>query len=106
MNVTTLKKSKGKSFPIPITSETQRSVSSFKKRLAQMALNKDVDEKYITIIHYILNELDDYDLNLLIAYYDLADGKPTRLSKIFDVDPNNIQSRIKKIIKSCQQSLN
>ena len=71
-----------------------------------MALNKDVDEKYITIIHYILNELDDYDLNLLIAYYDLADGKPTRLSKIFDVDPNNIQSRIKKIIKSCQQSLN
>ena len=105
MNVTQLKKAKGKSFPIPITFETQKRIYSFKNRLNEMAMNKDVDDKYINMIHYILNELDDYDLNLLIAYYELADGKPSRLSKIFDVDPNNIKSRINKIIKTCQQSL-
>lgn len=99
-----LKKAKGKSKPITINKETQRSIASFKFRLKEMLDNQEVSEQHQKLIHYLLNDLEDYDLNILIAYFDQANCSASKLSKLLGLDPSNITSKINKIIKECRSS--
>lgn len=99
-----LKKSKGKNVPLTINKETQLKINRFKERLKQMYDNDDVGEEYKKVIHYIFNELDTYDLNLLIAYYE-NDGKASYVARLLGVNPSVIYSRIKQIIKKCKSSI-
>lgn len=99
------RKAKGKSAPISIDKNTQRSIKSFKMRLLEMCDNQEVNQTTQTLIHYILNELEEYDLNLLIAYYDQAECSSSKLSKLVGGDPSNITTKINKIIKKCRSSI-
>ena len=100
-----LKKDKGKSKPIAINKETQRSITSFKNRLKEMLDNREVSEQHQKLILYLLNDLEDYDLNILIAFYDQANCSPSKLSKLLGLDPSNITSKINKIISQCKRSI-
>ena len=97
-----LKKEKGKSFPIKITPTIRKRIYNFKLRLKEMAVYDNIGKKYEDLVYYILNDLDEYDLNLLIAYYELADCSASRLGKILNVEPSNINSRINNIQKKCR----
>lgn len=105
MSVIELKKEKGKSFPLRIDTNLQLRIKSFKDRLKEMCDYDEVSPTHQHIIKYILNDLDEYDRNLLIAFYDYAECSPTKLAKLFAVDASNINSRIKKIQTKCKQSL-
>lgn len=98
-------KDKGKFIPYTITPDIQKRISSFKKRLKEMDKNDEVSTQHSKIIKYLFNRLDEYDLNLLIAYYEIANQSPSALAKILNISPSVINSRIKKIISQCKQSL-
>jgi DNA-directed RNA polymerase specialized sigma subunit len=77
-------------------------IKSFKLRYRQI-LESDYDDEVRPIdkitITVILNELDEFDQNILIAYYAIADSSSTKLAKVFGVAPSVITSRINKIQK-------
>lgn len=97
-----IRKNRGKSKPIRIDSSVQNKVRKFKIRLQEMSDNNEVRLIDNKVISYILNNLDDYDANILIAYYDIAECSPTALGKMMGVSASVITSRIKKIIKKIQ----
>lgn len=98
--VTIIRKPNGKSKAIRIDHSTQTAVKSFKNRYRQI-LESDCDDEVRPIdkitITVILNELDEFDQNILIAFYAIADSSPSRLAKLFGVAPSVITSRINKI---------
>lgn len=98
--ITVLKKPSGKSKAIIIDYRTQSIIRSFKERYRELL---DTDDEVRDIdkisIQVILNELDEFDQNILIAYFAIADSSPTKLAKVFGVAPSVITSRINKIIK-------
>lgn len=98
--ITVLKKPSGKSKAIIIDYRTQSIIRSFKERYREL-LNTDDEVRDIDkiSIQVILNELDEFDQNILIAYFAIADSSPTKLAKVFGVAPSVITSRINKIIK-------
>lgn len=98
--VTILKKPNGKSKAIVIDYQTQSIIRSFKERYREL-LNTDDEVRDIDkiSIQVILNELDEFDQNILISFYSIADSSPTKLAKIFGVAPSVITSRVSKIIK-------
>lgn len=89
-------KSKGKFVPIVIDDEIRRRVKSFKDRLKQMYEYDDLPTPTRTSIKVILEDLDSYDQNILILYFDF-DCNKSKLSKTLCVSPHVINSRIKKI---------
>lgn len=98
---TILKKPNGKSKAIVIDYRTQSIIRSFKERYREL-LNtedeiRDIDKITISVI---LNELDEFDQNILIAYFAIADSSPTKLAKVFGVAPSVITNRINKIISN------
>lgn len=90
-------KKKGKCVPITIDRETRRRVKSFKDRLREYVLYDEVSDLHKLVIKVILEELDSYDQNILIAYYDLAGESAYRLAGMLGVGSYVITSRIKKI---------
>lgn len=98
--LTIIKKQQGKSKAIIIDYQTQSIIRSFKERYRELL---DTDDEVRDIdkisIQVILNELDEFDQNILIAYFAIADSSPTKLAKVFGVAPSVITSRINKIIK-------
>ena len=99
-----LKKDKGKFLPITIDKELQRKVKCFKDRLSQMVENDEISDREKNGIYYVLNELDTYDLNILITYYEY-DCSPTVVAKLLGVQPSVVSSRIKKILSKCKSSI-
>lgn len=99
--ITVMKKPNGKSKAIIIDYRTQSIIRSFKERYREL-LNTDDEVRDIDkiTISVILNELDEFDQNILIAYFAIADSSPTKLAKVFGVAPSVITSRINKIIKN------
>lgn len=99
--VTILKKPNGKSKAIIIDHQTQSIIRSFKERYRELL---DTDDEVRDIdkisIQVILNELDEFDQNILIAYFAIADSSPTKLAKVFGVAPSVITNRINKIISN------
>lgn len=99
-----LKKSKGKFAPLTITKDTQLKIKSFKDRLKQMIENEEINEIYKNKVCQVLNGLDTYDLNLLIAYYEY-DCKASEVARLLGVNTSVIYSRIKDILKKCKSSI-
>ena len=90
-------KAKGKSVPITINQDTQTQIKLFKDRLLEMMEYDEIREVDKLSINVILNELDPYNQNILIAFYGLADGSASALARVFNVNPHVISKRIKKI---------
>lgn len=96
-----IRKSNGKSSTIIIDDQVRKEIKSVKKRYEEL-LNtddeiRDIDKISISII---LNELDEFDQNILIAFFTIADSSPSLLAKMFGVSPSVITSRVNKIIKN------
>lgn len=93
-----IKKARIKCVPIVITPEIREQIRLFKERLTYLLdhpeLSSEFDAKTIDIV---LNQLDDYDRNILIAYYELANCSITSLSRIFNISPTVLKRRIKII---------
>lgn len=98
--VTIIKKPSGKSSAITIDYQTQSDIRSFKNHYRELLQTEDEVRPIDKItIEVILNELDEFDQNILIAFYAIAESSPTKLAKVFGVAPSVITSRIKKIQK-------
>lgn len=94
-----IRKDKGKCSAIIINEAVQREVHNFKIRLKEMAESPDDECRPIDkfSIQVILNELDEFDQNIIIAYYSLADCSFTTLGRTLGVEGGVIRSRINKI---------
>lgn len=99
-----IKKSKRKCVPIVITPEIREQIKFFKERLIEIGDNPTESSEFdARTIDIILNELDDYDRNILIAYYAIADGSSTKLSTVFNISPPIIIRKIKLIHNKIQE---
>lgn len=91
---------KNKSIPITITPEVRAAIESFKNRLIQMAEQPDETSEYdVKTIYLIMNSLDDYERNLLFAFYSIAECSPTKLSRLIGVPASCICHRIERMKK-------
>lgn len=90
--------------PITINQEVRNSVESFKKRLIEMAEQPDETSEFdARTVDIILNELDDYDRNIILAYYAIANTSPTILSNYLGISRQLIQRNIIRIIKQIKK---
>lgn len=98
--LTILKKPNGKSKAITIDYQTQSTIKSFKERYRELLMTddeiRDIDKLSIQVI---LNDLDEFDQNILIAYYAIAGESAATLARVFGVNSSVITNRINKIIK-------
>lgn len=102
--MTEIYKKDGKCLPITIDSTIRSKIDSFRTRLIQMAEQPDETSAFdVTTIDIILNKLDDYDRNLLIAYYAVADCSPTKLGNALGIDRTLIHRKITKIINDIKK---
>lgn len=86
--------------PLKITPEVRKGIDLFKKRLIEMAEQPDETSAFDKhTIHLIMNELDDYNRNILLAYYSVANCSATTLGRMLNVNPSTITSRINRITK-------
>ena len=96
-----IRKSNGKSSTIIIDDQVRKEIKSVKKRYEELLKTddeiRDIDKISISVI---LNELDEFDQNILIAFFTIANSSPSLLAKMFGVSPSVITSRVNKIIKN------
>lgn len=91
---------RGKHKPITINTEVRNKINSYKNRLIEMASHPDETSEFdAETIRLIMETLDDYERNILIAYYAVADASPTKLGRIIGVDAYIVKSRINSIKK-------
>jgi hypothetical protein len=89
---------KARSKDITITPEVRKAINSFKKRLKEMAKYGDETSAFdVRTIDIILNELDDYDRNILCAYYSIAECRPFKLASYLGINSSIVCHRIKRI---------
>lgn len=100
-----LKKSTYKCVPIVITPKIRQEIKMFKENLEDIRdtpyKSSEFDARTIDII---LNELDDYDRNLIIAYYAIGECSYAKLSRAIGISQpvlfrklNLIHEKIKEI---------
>lgn len=92
--IETLKKSKGKSKPITINQEIRDKISSFKSYLIDYMLDPSTPKKEKDTLYYLLYEMEPYEQNLLLAYYEWG----TEAAKMLNVSTSVIQSNVKRIL--------
>lgn len=93
-----LKKKGVRSGHITITPQTKQQIQLFKDRLIDIANRPDETSEFdVRTVDIIFNELDDYDRNLLIAYYAIADCNTNALAQILCCGPQVVFRRIKMI---------
>jgi len=93
----TYKKPKGKSAPITINADVRRQIKSFTEGLSMWLDDPTVDEQSKEAIDYILNKLDTYDKNILLAYYAFESEGPCHLARLLGISPSIAVTRVKKI---------
>lgn len=91
-----LKKNKGKSASLTISSSIQKDVKLYKQRLIEMSDRDEVRPIDKITIRIIVDELEPYDQYLLLAYYSLQ-LKPSDLAKVLGTTSQIITTRINKI---------
>lgn len=96
-NNTIVTKKSGKCAKIVIGPEIRNQIQLFKKRIAEMAEYDDLPIKQQQTAYVVLNELDDYDANIFIAYYAVAGESTSKLAKLFGVSQTVIYTRLNKI---------
>lgn len=92
--IETLKKSKGKSKPITINQEIRNRISSFKSYLIDYMLDPSTPKKEKDTLYYMLYEMEPYEQNLLLAYYEWG----TEAAKMLNVSTSVLQSNVKRIL--------
>lgn len=92
--IETLKKSKGKSKPITINQEIRDKISSFKSYLIDYMLDPSTPKKEKDTLYYLLYEMEPYEQNLLLAYYEWG----TEAAKMLNVSTSVLQSNVKRIL--------
>ena len=92
--IETLKKSKGKSKPITINQEIRDKISSFKTYLIDYMLDPSTPKKEKDTLYYLLYEMEPYEQNLLLAYYEWG----TEAAKMLNVSTSVLQSNVKRIL--------
>ena len=92
--IETLKKSKGKSKPITINQEIKDKIASFKSYLIDYMLDPSTPKKEKDTLHYMLYEMEPYEQNLLLAYYEWG----TEAAKMLNVSTSVLQSNVKRIL--------
>ena len=92
--IETLKKSKGKSKPITINQEIRDKITSFKSYLIDYMLDPETPKKEKDTLYYMLYEMEPYEQNLLLAYYEWG----TEAAKMLNVSTSVLQSNVKKIL--------
>lgn len=92
--IETLKKSKGKSKPITINQEIRDKISSFKSYLIEYMLEPSTPKKEKDTLYYLLYEMEPYEQNLLLAYYEWG----TEAAKMLNVSTSVLQSNVKRIL--------
>ena len=97
-------KQRGKYIPYKINDEVRKRIKSFSEMLVNMKEDYGPDSKQTKIINIILNDLDAFDRNFIIAYYEYGES-PSVLSKLFGVSPVVILSRVRTITKTIREKL-
>lgn len=92
--IETLKKSKGKSKPITINQDIRDKIASFKSYLIDYMLNPSTPKKEKDTLYYLLYEMEPYEQNLLLAYYEWG----TEAAKMLNVSTSVLQSNVKRIL--------
>ena len=92
--IETLKKSKGKSKPITINQEIRDKISSFKSYLIDYMLDPSTPKKEKDTLYYLLYEMEPYEQNLLLAYYEWG----TEAARMLNVSTSVLQSNVKRIL--------
>lgn len=92
--IETLKKSKGKSKPITINQEIRDKIASFKSYLIDYMLDSETPKKEKDTLYYMLYEMEPYEQNLLLAYYEWG----TEAAKMLNVSTSVLQSNVKRIL--------
>ena len=92
--IETLKKSKGKSKPITINQEIRDRIASFKSYLIDYMLDPSTPKKEKDTLYYVLYEMEPYEQNLLLAYYEWG----TEAAKMLNVSTSVLQSNVKRIL--------
>lgn len=97
-------KEKIKCVPIVITPEIKEEVRLFKENLEYLRDNPECSSDFdVRTINIILNELDDYDRNILIAFYTLADTRVCNLSRLFNISTSVLSNRINNIMNKIKE---
>lgn len=99
MSYDILKKPTGKSATIKIDESIRNQIVNFKNHLNEMMEDQDLSQAETRAIEVIINELDDYDRNFIIAYFHIADQSPAALAHLFCCEPYVVKKRIDRIIK-------
>ena len=92
--IETLKKSKGKSKPITINQEIRDKISSFKSYLIDYMLDPSTPKKEKDTLYYLLYEMEPYEQNLLLAYYEWG----IEAAKMLNVSTSVLLSNVKRIL--------
>ena len=92
--IETLKKSKGKSKPITINQEIRDKITSFKSYLIDYMLDPSTPKKEKDTLYYMLYEMEPYEQNLLLSYYEWG----TEAAKMLNVSTSVLQSNVKRIL--------
>lgn len=100
----TIRKDKGKYIPYTIDDSVRSRIKSFSEMLLNLKEDYGPDSKQSRAIDVILNELDNYDRNIIIAFFEYNQS-PTILGKLLGVSPAVILSRITKIKKTIKEKL-
>ena len=91
---------KGKGKPLTINKEVQSKIQSFQNHLSEM-LDDDILPQYKRIIYFILNELEPYERNILLAYYEWDN----EAAKLLGITTSVLGGWVKKINKKIKDRL-
>lgn len=95
---------KGNSKALVITPEVRREIREFRDRLIDIRERPDETSHFdVRTIDIIINELDDYDRNMLLAYYSIGEGRPSVLAKYLNITPQAVILRIDKILNKIKK---
>ena len=94
------KKLNSKCVPLVITPQVREHIRLFKESLQCIKDDPTISSEFdARTIDIILNELDDYDRNLLIAYYSIAESSVAKLSRLIGISQPVIHRKLKVIHK-------
>lgn len=91
---------KGKGKPLIINKEVQSKIQSFQNHLSEM-LDDDILPQHKQIIQFILNDLEPYERNILLAYYEWNN----EAAKLLGITTSVLGSWVKKINKKIKDRL-
>lgn len=99
-----IKKKRVKCVPIVITPELKEQIRSFKELLIDIRDNPEETSEFdAKTIDIVLNDLDDYDRNLILAYFRIANGSYAELSRLLGIPTPLLNRKIKSILNKIQE---